>query len=120
MPNYCAEVLVFVSVSLSPPLPLGAAWCQQKKESTARDDLTGAAMMDDYYSEIISKVCRMCFAGELPVAKDEIFIDAVMAALQRTTLAGQPQAVPDIFRDGLREALSELRLAETASSEFVN
>lgn len=77
--------------------------------------------MTDNYVEIMSRVCRTCFAGSLPAANDELFVDAVMSALQRTTLDGQPQPVLDKFRHGLREALSDLRLAEAvASTKVVN
>jgi hypothetical protein len=75
--------------------------------------------MTDDYTEIISKVCKR-FGGLLPATSDELFLDAVMAGLACTTLRGKPEPELDAFRTGLRLALSDLRLAQTVTSEMVN
>jgi len=65
---------------------------------------------------LVTRISEKCFDGRLPDMDDETFVRTIMAAFEPTLLANQPRPVVDSFRVGLREAVSDLRLAQTAAN----
>jgi hypothetical protein len=68
--------------------------------------------------KVVDTVLRKCFGGQLPVLPDEVFAGAIVHALKRDALAGQPQNVVEEFTNGLPGAISTMR--ESASAVWRN
>jgi transposase-like protein len=71
--------------------------------------------------KLVTKVCAQFFNGKLPAMEAGQFVSMMMGAFELTTLKGAPEPVLDRFRNGLRQAVDSLRMAEAAqSSALVN
>jgi hypothetical protein len=66
------------------------------------------------YIRIVDTVLHKCFGGQLPELPDDVFAGAIVHALRRDALAGQPEHVVAEFQNGLLGAIETMREAQQA------